>query len=844
MPEGARYVNPPRRAAAKRGTAAAVTPRPRQVVGGTTYGTVKNAVAIEDEGVRRPILTVAGPHPRDLAGDRRERFMVLATVPGYPRIGKQRELKKALEAYWAGNSSRDALAAAAAAIRRANWQAQQAAGLDLIPVNDFSLYDQVLDTACLVGAVPPRYGRSGDEVDVDTMFAMARGTAGEGGVRAMEMTKWFDTNYHYIVPELGPETTFRLASDKPFAELAEAMAAGLGEAAKPVLLGPLSFLLLAKPTVEGFAPLDLLDRLLPVYAETIGRLAANGATWVQIDEPVLVMDRTADELGRLERTYVELGMAKGSAKLLLQTAYGHVGEAYPLLRVLPVDALGLDLVRGSDNLQLIERYGPPPPHCRIVAGVVDGRNVWINDLAASLTTLRYLTETVPVSQLVISASCSLQHVPYDVALEIALDPEVRSWLAFAEQKLAEIALLKRALNGGEAAVARALDANRETLAQAAASPRRRNTTVRERLAALPPEAARRSAPYAERRAMQHARLELPRLPTTTIGSFPQTGEVRAVRRRFERGEITGGEYEGFVEDHIRALIAEQEQLGLDVLVHGEFERNDMVQYFGERLEGFAFTHHGWVQSYGSRYVRPPIVFGDVARPHPMSVRWTTFAQGLTERPVKGMLTGPVTILNWSFVRDDQPRAETCRQIALAMRDEVADLEAAGIRVIQVDEPALREGLPLRRSEWAHYLGWAVDCFRLATGVVRPETQIHTHMCYSQFGDVMDAIAALDADVLSIENARSGQTLLEAFRQHGYDKEVGPGVYDIHSPRVPPAEEMAAGLRATLTVLDPAQVWVNPDCGLKTRRPEEVHAALTNMVAAARTVRESLAEGSA
>jgi len=763
--------------------------------------------------------------------------MALATIPGYPRIGKHRELKRALEGFWSGKRSAAELEATAAAVRAADWQAQRAAGLDLIPVNDFSLYDQVLDTVALVGAVRARYGWSGDRVDLDTYFAMARGRVGARDVRAMEMTKWFDTNYHYIVPELGPDTEFRLASDKPFRELAEARAAGLP--AKPVLVGPVTFLLLSKGDDEGFAPLPaLLDRLLPIYEETIRRLAAAGAEWIQLDEPALVQDRTPEELALVRRAYEALAAARGDANLLVQTYFDHVGGNYGMLVKLPVQGIGLDFVRGREEyLALLQRHGFARDKW-LAAGVVDGRNVWASDLAAALELLRQVGQTVPSERLLVSASCSLMHVPYDVRLEEALDPEIRSWLAFAEQKLDEVATLTRALNEGEASVADRLEANRQTIADRAASPRRTNPAVRARLAALPRPG--RAAPFPERSAAQRERLDLPPLPATTIGSFPQTPEVRAARRQFEAGELDAAGYERFIEDQIRRVIAEQEALGLDVLVHGEFERNDMVQYFGEQLEGFAFTHHGWVQSYGSRYVRPPIIYGDVSRPHPMTVRWITFAQSLTDRPVKGMLTGPVTILNWSFVRDDQPRADTCREIALAIRDEVGDLEAAGIRIIQIDEPALREGLPLRREDWDAYLRWAVECFRLAAGVAAPGTQIHTHMCYSEFGDIIDAISGLDADVLSIENARSDLEMLEIFRRHGYDKQVGPGVYDIHSPRVPPADEIAANLRATLTVLDPAQVWVNPDCGLKTRKPAEVSAALTNMVAAAKALRGELA----
>jgi 5-methyltetrahydropteroyltriglutamate--homocysteine methyltransferase len=768
--------------------------------------------------------------------------MALATIPGYPRIGKRRELKRALEGYWSGKRTAGELEETASAIRRANWDAQVAARLDLVPVNDFSLYDHVLDTCALVGAIPPRFGWTGikDMVDVDLLFAMARGGAGDEPARAMELTKWFDTNYHYLVPEFSADQTFRLASNKPFVELAEAQAAGVP--AKPVLLGPITFLLLGKMAGgdDAASPLSLLDALLPVYREVIQRLAAGGAQWIQIDEPMLVTDLTPADLAAVTRAYTILAGATGPARLLVQTAYGHVGDAYPTLAALPVDGVGLDFVRGPQNLDFITQHGFPADKW-LAAGVVDGRNVWTNGLAASLDLLGRIQKHVPGDRLMISTSSSLQHVPYDVGLENDMPQEVRPWLAFAEQKLAEIVTLTRAVNEGEDVVAAELTANRAAVESAATSPLRRNPEVRQRLAALPPDADRRALPYAERARRQRQRLNLPPLPTTTIGSFPQTGEIRSARKAADSGTISTEEYESFLEGEIADVVARQEKLGLDVLVHGEPERNDMVQYFGEQLDGFAFTRHGWVQSYGSRYVRPPILYGDVARPHPMTLRWATYAQGLTKRPVKGMLTGPVTILNWSFVRDDQPREETCRQIALAIRDEVTDLDAAGIAVIQIDEPALREGLPLRHADQADYLRWAVACFRLAAAGARPETQVQTHMCYSEFGEIFAEIDALDADVLLIEHARSDQELLEVFRTEGYDKGIGPGVYDVHSPRVPDTAELTDQLQTILTVLQPDRVWVNPDCGLKTRKPEEVWPALEHMVEAAQEVRSSLTQ---
>jgi 5-methyltetrahydropteroyltriglutamate--homocysteine methyltransferase len=763
--------------------------------------------------------------------------MALATIPGYPRIGKHRELKKALEGFWANKLEAEDLLATADEIMRSNWETQAAAGLDLLPVNDFSFYDQMLDTIGLFGAIPKRYGWNGEPATMDLYFAMARGRVGERNVSAMEMTKWFDTNYHYIVPEFHANTTFSLNGTKPFELLNSAKAAGVK--GKVVLVGPLTFLLLGKTHDESFDALTLLERLVPVYAEAIKKLADAGAEWIQIDEPILVQDLRGGELEALTYAYERIAAAKGDAKIIIQTYFDHVGDAYDTLVNLPIDGIGLDFVRGPENLDFIETKGFPSDKV-LVAGVIDGRNIWAADLNKAFATLQEISQSVDPDRIHVSTSSSLQHVPYDVREEKDLHEEVKSWLAFAEQKLDEVVTLAKGLTQGKAAIADELAASKALHDAAASSKLRHNEAVQGRLKNLPPDADRRSLPYAERAAIQRERLNLPILPTTTIGSFPQTPEVRSTRRKFDNGDIDVSEYEAFIEGQIRAIIAHQEELGIDVLVHGESERNDMVQYFGEQLEGFTFTHNGWVQSYGSRYVRPPVIFGDVSRPNPMTVRWATYAQSLSDKPVKGMLTGPVTILNWSFVRDDQPRSETCRQIALAIRDEVADLEAAGIAMIQIDEAALREGLPLRRADWDEYLDWAVTSFRITAGGASPETQIHTHMCYSEFGDIFQAISDLDADVISIENARSGLELLQSFKEQGYDKGVGPGVYDIHSPRVPPTDEIASNLQATLTVLDLDQVWVNPDCGLKTRKPEESTAALRNMVAATQQVRASLA----
>jgi len=762
--------------------------------------------------------------------------MAVATIPGYPRIGKNRELKKALEAFWSGKTTGDDLLAAAYEIQRANWEVQAAAGIDILPINDFSFYDQVLDTAGLLGAVPARYDWDGEAPGFGTYFAMARGRIGDHDVPAMEMTKWFDTNYHYIVPELGPDSTFSVSGSKPFELLANARAAGVR--GKVVLVGPITFLLLGKAQDESFDRLSLLERILPAYAEIVSKLAEGGAEWIQIDEPILVEDLAGGELEALKKAYEVIAAAKGDAKIIVQTYFDHVGDAYETLVNLPVDGIGLDFVRGAKNLEFITKHGFPEDKV-LVAGVVDGRNIWVNDLNNSFATLTGLTGHVDADRIHVSTSSSLQHVPYDVSRETGIDDEVRSWLAFAEQKLTEVVILAKGLTQGKDAIAEELAANKEVLQAAGLSPKRRNPVVQERLSSLPADADSRGTGYAERAKIQQERLHLPKLPTTTIGSFPQTSDVRSTRRKFDKGDISQAEYDTFIEGAIKAVIDHQEELDIDVLVHGEPERNDMVQYFGEQLDGFAFTQNGWVQSYGSRYVRPPVIYGDVSRPKAMTVRWATYAQSLSEKWVKGMLTGPVTILNWSFVRDDQPRSTTCKQIALAIRDEVSDLDQAGIAMIQIDEAALREGLPLRREDWADYLDWAVESFRITAAGARPETQVHTHMCYSEFGDIFQAISDLDADVISIENARSGLELLRSFKVQGYDKGVGPGVYDIHSPRVPPTDEIAGNLTKTLTVLNVDQVWVNPDCGLKTRKPEESTAALRNMVAAAKRVRATL-----
>ena len=753
--------------------------------------------------------------------------MVTASNLGYPRIGPGRELKKALESFWGGRSDAAALDAASATLRRASWELQQAAGIDQIPSNDFSLYDHVLDTAAMLGAVPSRFGWNGSMVDRDTYFAMARGGP---DTPAMEMTKWFDTNYHYIVPEFEPGMILRLASSKAIDEYREAKA--LGIETRPKLLGPVSFLLLGKSRHAGIEPLDLLDQALPVYEQVLRQLAEAGATWVQVDEPMLVLDLSARARAAYAQAYARLSAAGPSLKLLLATYFGDPGDNLETALGLPVAGLHLDLTRASHTGRLVQRTLAAVPDARTLSlGLVDGRNVWRTDLDAALGTARAVLESVGPQRVMIGPSCSLLHTPVDLGLETELDEELHSWLAFARQKVDEIALLARALVD-EAAVAAELEARRAALASRRASSRVHDPAVAARMGSVDEAMQRRATAFAQRQAAQQARLRLPPLPTTTIGSFPQTGAVRKTRAAFKAGRLSAAEYDGFLESEIERVVRFQEEVGLDVLVHGEPERTDMVEYFGERLAGVAVTKHGWVQSYGSRCARPPIIYGDVSRPEPMTVRWARYAQSLTDRPVKGMLTGPITILQWSFVRDDQPRRDTAGQIALAIRDEVRDLEAAGIRVIQIDEPALREGLPLRRVEWDAYLEWAVASFRLAAAGVHDETQIHTHMCYAEFNDILEAIARMDADVISIEASRSQMELLEGFARFRYPNQIGPGVYDIHSPRVPSQKSVETLIDYALDVLAADQLWINPDCGLKTRNWDEVRPSLTHMVAAA------------
>ncbi|MGW2275700.1 5-methyltetrahydropteroyltriglutamate--homocysteine S-methyltransferase [Streptomyces yangpuensis] len=763
-----------------------------------------------------------------------------ATVYGYPRQGQDRELKKAVEGYWKGRAGAGALHETARTLRRTHWRQLAEAGITEVPTGDFSYYDHVLDTSVMVGAVPARHRAAVEADALDGYFAMARGTQ---EVAPLEMTKWFDTNYHYLVPELGPDTVFTADSSRQTAQFEEARA--LGHTARPVLVGPVTYLLLAKPApgvAAGFDPLALLDRLLPVYAGILADLRAAGAEWVQLDEPALVQDRTPAELNAAARAYGVLGASADRPKLLVASYFDRLGEALPVLARTPVDGLALDFTgRAAANLDDLAAVGGLPGR-RLVAGVVDGRNIWINDFEKSLGTLGTLLGLA--GSVDVSASCSLLHVPLDATAERDVDPQIRRWLAFARQKTAEIAALARGLARGTDTIAAELAANRADLASRAGSSVTRDPAVRARTAAVTDADGRRSQPYPERAPAQRARLGLPLLPTTTIGSFPQTAELRTARADLRAGRTDTAGYENRIRAEIREVLAFQEKAGIDVLVHGEPERDDMVAYFAEQLTGYLATQHGWVQSYGTRYVRPPVLAGDVSRPDPMTVRWTTYAQSQTTKPVKGMLTGPVTMLAWSFVRDDQPLADTARQVALALRDEVDDLEAAGTRVIQVDEPALRETLPLRGADRAAYLAWATESFRLTTAGVRPDTQIHTHMCYAEFGDVVEAIGDLDADVISLEAARSHMQVADELSGAGYPREVGPGVWDIHAPRIPSVDEVSALLRKGLGAVPAERLWVNPDCGLKTRAWPETRASLENLVEAARRVRaEAGADGS-
>jgi 5-methyltetrahydropteroyltriglutamate--homocysteine methyltransferase len=761
--------------------------------------------------------------------------MSQVTYSGFPRIGLKRELKRALESHWRGEITADALRNTARELRQRHWRLASDAGADVVPCNDFSLYDHVLDTAVLFDAIPDRYRPVFASGRLDGYFAMARGHKRNGhDLHALEMTKWFDTNYHYLVPELQSGQSFRLVGDKPLAEFLEARA--LGHQARPVLLGPVSFLLLSK-AVDGSDRLALLDALLPAYAELLGKLAEAGADWVQLDEPCLVLDLDDAAHAAYRRAYAVLSAANGP-RILLASYFGALGDNLSLAASLPVDGLHVDLVRAPDQLDAV--LDALSAEQVLSAGVVDGRNVWRSQPDKVLPLLRKAESRLGGDRLWLAPSCSLQHVPIDLEAETALNPARRASMAFARQKIEELRAYADAL-AGQAEAQAALTAQQTLLNAQAQSAGVVDEGVRARLRALSPQIALRRSSYATRHAAQADALKLPPLPTTTIGSFPQTDDLRKARAAHRGGKLGDVAYDNLLKAEVARVVRFQEAIGLDVLVHGEPERNDMIEYFGEQLDGYLFTRLGWVQSYGSRCVKPPVIWGDIVRPAPMTVAWSSYAQSLTAKPMKGMLTGPVTMLQWSFVRDDLPRETVCRQIALALRDEVHDLEAAGIHLIQIDEPALREGLPLRRADWPHYLAWAVECFRITAGGVRDTTQIHTHMCYSEFNDIIEAVAAMDADVISIETSRSRMELLDAFVRFRYPNGIGPGVYDIHSPRVPDPAEMLDLLRKALDVLSVDQLWVNPDCGLKTRGWPEVEAALRGMVGCAKQLRSELSE---
>lgn len=760
-----------------------------------------------------------------------------AHVLGFPRIGADRELKKALEAYWAGKTDIQALEQTGAELRARHWAQQAKAGLDFVTVGDFAFYDQVLATSVLVGSVPARFGDISGDIDLDTQFRMARGRAPRGeDVAAMEMTKWFDTNYHYLVPELTQAQTFRVGSQRLFNEVAEAQAQG--HKVKAVVLGPLTWLWLGKTYGEDFDKLSLIDALLPVYAAILDRLAAQGVEWVQVDEPILSLDLPADWQAAFEHVYNRLQRRGGTLKLLVASYFSPLRENLWIASRLPVAGLHIDVLRsGEEWKQVIDQL---PEYKILSLGLVDGRNIWRADLCQKLALLKTAYERLG-DRLWVASSCSLLHSPVDLQREEKLDPVLRSWLSFAVQKLDEVAILKKAiLHTDDDSVRAALkgsDAARLTRQQ---DEKWNNKAVQQAVSAITEQDSQRHSAFSARQAIQQKALDLPVFPTTTIGSFPQTAEIRRARSDFKQGKLSDADYIKAMQQEIATAVREQEALDIDVLVHGEAERNDMVEYFGEQLAGFAFTQYGWVQSYGSRCVKPPVIVGDVSRPVPMTVNWTSYAQSLTSKIMKGMLTGPVTILCWSFLRDDVSRETIALQLALAIREEVVDLEKAGIRIIQIDEPAFREGLLLRKSEQPDYWRWAVKAFRISASGVRDETQIHTHMCYSEFNDSIKPIAAMDADVITIETARSAMELLKVFEETDYPNAIGPGVYDIHSPRVPEVDAMVTLLQRAAALIPAERLWVNPDCGLKTRAWPETRAALENMVKAAKVLRQPAA----
>jgi len=767
---------------------------------------------------------------------------------GYPRIGNNRELKKASEQYWSGAITQQKLQDTAKVIRHQNWITQLEAGLDLIPCNDFSFYDQVLDMSFMLGLIPERFSpllQKKTLTELDIYFAMARGYQKDGlDITAMEMTKWFDTNYHYIVPEFRKDQKFSIISEKVIKDFCEAKDV-IGNRAKPVLIGPVSFLLLGKEKENGFHRIELINAVLPVYIQLLKQLEESGAEWIQLDEPSLVMDLTENERKAYESVYARLRKEFPSLKFVIATYFECTGTNIGIASTLPVDALHIDLVRCPSQLNDILTDAFISSETILSLGIIDGRNIWKNDFKKSIGFIQKGIEKIGSNRIMIAPSCSLLHVPCDLNnehKEDVLTPEIKNWMAFAKQKLEEVSCLKKLTqNTIDEQNLLLLKENKEAIESRNNSSLIHKSHIKDRVNGIRPEDSNRISTFKKRQSIQTKVLNLPLMPTTTIGSFPQTDEVRTNRAKHKKGEITLHQYEDFVKKEMAKAIQWQEEIGIDVLVHGEFERNDMVEYFGEQLKGYVFSENGWVQSYGSRCVKPPIIYGDIERTEAMTVRWSSLAQSLTQKHMKGMLTGPVTILQWSFVRDDQPRKDTCMQLAFAIRDEVVDLENAGIRIIQIDEPAIREGLPLRRENWESYLNWAVECFRISASGVQDETQIHTHMCYSEFNDIIKNIADMDADVITIETSRSQMELLDVFANFNYPNEIGPGVYDIHSPRIPTTEEMVHLLNKAMDVLPLRNIWVNPDCGLKTRKWAETEAALINMVAAAKKIRKQITE---
>ena len=754
--------------------------------------------------------------------------MVTSANLGFPRIGAHRELKKALESYWKGKTTREELLEVAKEMRLRHWDMQKKAGIDHIPSNDFSLYDQVLDMTATLGCVPDRYNWDGHEIGLDLYFAMARGSQTDGrDVIACEMTKWFDTNYHYIVPEFKSDQEFKLSSNKIFDEYTEAKRAGI--TTRPVIIGPVTYLSLGKRDDNGDT-MELLDKILPVYKKIFQKLSDMNVDWVQLDEPYLTLDLSDTQKKAYIQAYTEIAKIF-DGKIMLTTYFEGLRDNMDLALNLPVEGVHLDIRRAASELDAVLNKIPDDKYLSL--GLVDGRYIWKNNLRDSLSMIDMAINKLGHKRVMVSSSSSMLHVPIDLDLEKKMDEQIKSWMAFGKQKLGEIAILAKGAQDGGEGISDALSESDKIAEERRTSPRIHNGAVKERLSKVTPGMSRRKSGFAQRQKAQEDALGLPAYPTTTIGSFPQTQDIRKTRAAFKKGDIGTEDYERAMKAEIEHVVRYQEEIDMDMLVHGEAERNDMVEYFGEQLDGYIFSKLGWVQSYGSRCVKPPIIYGDVSRPAPMTVTWSKFAQSLTDRPMKGMLTGPITILFWSFKRDDVTLETSCRQIALAIRDEVSDLEASGIQAIQVDEPAIREGLPLRRNDWKAYLDWAVDSFKLATCSVQDETQIHTHMCYSEFNDIIEAIAALDADVISIETSRSQMELLDAFVNYNYPNEIGPGVYDIHSPRIPTKDEMVTLLEKAAKVIDPSLLWVNPDCGLKTRGWDEVKPALENMIAAAK-----------